>query len=116
MRGQKIDEVNDPKEQKLTVKTKSLLISRVAKENKEREFKTAILRFFEVNNPHLQDIFPTKIITFTNTEKVRIMGLNVSYYLEGNDIVVNDLTEVYIEHEGHKIYVHGKQDLIERRE
>jgi hypothetical protein len=116
MRGQKIDELNDPKEQKLSVKTKSVLISRVAKENKEREYKTAILRFFDVNNPHLQDIFPKKIITFTNTEKVRIMDLNVSYYLEGNDIVVNDLEEIYIEHEGHKIYIHGKQEKIERRE
>jgi hypothetical protein len=116
MKGEKkIDEIKNPQEHKMVIKTKSVLISRIHKENEGDEYKIAVLRFYEENNPHKLQMFPTKVIKYTNNEKVRIMGLNVSYYLEGNDIVVNDLEELEIEHEGNAVYLKGKQNHIERR-
>jgi hypothetical protein len=112
---QKIEELKDPKEVRLVIKTTSLLISRIHKEKDSDEFKIAALRFFDVNNPHKQQVFPRKVLKYTNTEKIRLMGLNVSYYLEGNDIVVNDLEEVEIVHEGNALYLKGKQKIVERR-
>jgi hypothetical protein len=111
----KIEEIKNPKEPVITVKAKSVLISRIHKEHESEEFKMASFRFFDENNPHKLQIFPKKFITYTNTEKIRIMGLNVSYYLEGNDIVVNDLEELTITHENHALYLKGKQQHIERR-
>src|SRR5512141_934547 len=103
MKGQQIDEIVNPPEQTIKVTTKSVLISRLPA-GKNDDFKTAVIRLFETNNPHKkEDVFPTKVYRFTNIEKVRIMRLNVSYYLEGNDIVINDLEELYIKHEGTKI-------------
>lgn len=115
MVGEKIPERTNPSEAKIVVKTKSVLISRMKKEKEDDMYKTLILRFFSVNNPHKQAIFPDEVITFTNTEKSRIMGLNVSFYLEGNDIVVNDLEELTIEQEEHKIYLSGRQKQVVRR-
>jgi hypothetical protein len=116
MSGQKIEEIKNPKQKKLTISTKSVLISRMTKESEKDVFKTATLKFFKVNNPHLTQEFPTKVIIFTNTEKIRLMDLNVSYYLEGNDIVVNDLEELEIcQEDGSRLYLAGKQKKIERR-
>lgn len=115
MRGEKIPERTNPTEARIVVKTQSVLVSRMKKEKEEDMYKTLILRFFSVNNPHKQAIFPNEVITFTNIEKARIMGLNVSFYLEGNDIVVNDLEELTIEQEKHKVYLTGKQKQIIRR-
>ncbi|MBN1792944.1 hypothetical protein JW826_04655 [Candidatus Woesearchaeota archaeon] len=116
MNGENIEEINNPKDQTITVKTTSVLLSRMVKGSKDDDFKTAIFRFFSRNNPHLQEGFPNKIIQYTNTEKVRIMGLNVSYYLEGNDIVINDLEEVTLSHEGTKIFLTAKQKSVQRRQ
>jgi len=91
--------------------TKSIMIGRKPRE-KEGEFKTATIALFEENNPHKAGGVPTKVLDFPNTEKIRIRDLvNISYYLEGNDIVINDLEEVDIEVEGTLIYVRGKQVL-----
>ena len=49
------------------------------------------------------------------TEKIRIRRLNTSYYLEGNDIVINDLEELYITKEGNKIIIKGYQFEVESR-
>ncbi|MBN2142919.1 hypothetical protein JW711_06345 [Candidatus Woesearchaeota archaeon] len=115
MSDENINEIKNPKEQELVIKTKSVLISRHKRESPDDDYKTAILRFFSVNNPHMQEVFPDKVIIYTNTEKIRIMGFNVSYYLEGNDIVINDLEELKIKHEDTKLFVTGKQVFVERR-
>jgi hypothetical protein len=112
----KIIEIKDPKESIIKIPARSVLIS-YSEHEKNNEFKTAILRLFTINNPHKKhDVFPTHIFRFTNTEKVRIRRLNVSDYLEGPDIVVNDLEELYIIHEGTKITLKGYQIEVERRE
>ncbi|MBW2990600.1 hypothetical protein KY348_02750 [Candidatus Woesearchaeota archaeon] len=112
----KIKEIKNPKENRIKVATKSILIGRLSFDKKSDEYKTAIIRLFEVNNPHKKNVFPTKIYKFTNIEKVRIRRLNVSYYLEGNDIVVNDLEELYIIREGSKLTLKAHQYEVEKRQ
>lgn len=80
-------------------------------------FKTAVIALFDQNNPHKIGAAPIKAMDFPNMEKVRIRDMNVSYYLEGNDIVINDLHEVELEinEEKRKIILRGKQDVVEER-
>ncbi|KYK26077.1 hypothetical protein AYK26_01365 [Euryarchaeota archaeon SM23-78] len=111
----RIQEIKNPKQKRIKIATKSVLIGRLDREKKGDHFKTAIIRLFEVNNPHKKNVFPTKIYKFTNVEKVRIRKLNVSYYLEGNDIVVNDLEELYMIREGSKLTLKAYQFEVEKR-
>ena len=104
----------DPKERAMKIKTTSALISRIHEKHPD-EFKTVVIRLYHVNNPHKSGEFPHTMYEFSNTEKVRIMDMNVSYYLEGNDIVINDLEELYIIHEGTKLVLKGYQYQLERR-
>ena len=110
-----MDEVNNPDDKEIKVPTKSALIGRLPRKEGAK-FKTAVIRLYNVNNPHKTTEFPVKTFVFDDTEKIRIRRLNVSYYLEGNDIVINDLEEIYIIHEGNKIIVKGYQIEVEKRE
>jgi len=106
--------IKNPKEDKIKVATKSALVS--MKEGKTDDvYKTAVIRLFEINNPHKTQEFPTAVYEFSNAEKVRIRRMNVSYYLEGNDVVINDLEELLIIHEGSKIILKGYQLELESR-
>ncbi|MBU1199529.1 MAG: hypothetical protein KKF46_06850 [Nanoarchaeota archaeon] len=112
----KIKEIIDPKEDHIKVKTKSILIMGLERKSDE-DFKSVAVRCFEVNNPHKkQGVFPTKVYKFSNIEKVRIRRMNVSYYIEGEDIVVNDLEEIYLIREGTKLMLKGYQYEVEKRE
>jgi hypothetical protein len=105
----------DPKEKVLKFATKSALIGRLPRQDGDK-FKTAVIRLFNVNNPHKTTEFPVKTFEFTDTEKVRVRRLNVSYYLEGNDLVINDLEEINITKDGHMIVIRGYQIEVEKRE
>jgi len=111
----RIHEIIDPEEKVFKLQTKSVLISQLDDDKSDNQYKTAVLRLFDVNNPHKKDVFPTHVYKFSNTEKVRIRRLNVSYYLEGEDIVVNDLEELYITREGNKLILRGYQIEVESR-
>ena len=87
---------------------KSVMIGRLPRKDGD-QFKTVSIKIFDENNPHLAGIFPIKELEFNNIEKVRIRRLNVSYYLEGNDIIVNDLEEARIIKQGSVILVRGYQ-------
>jgi len=100
--------IKDPKEELIKVSATSALISR-SKTNKGKEYRSAIIKLFKINNPHKTQEFPFITYEFTEIEKVRIRKMNVSYYLEGNDIVINDLEELYIIHEENKIILKGYQ-------
>lgn len=106
--------IRDPKEKELKIATKSVLIGRLPREEGAK-FKTAVVRLFDVNNPHKTIEFPKRTYEFTDTEKLRIRRLNVSYYLEGNDLVINDLDEIFISHEGNKLVIRGYQKEVEKR-
>lgn len=94
-----------------TFKVKSVVISRKPG-RKEDTLKTAFIGLFEDNNPHLKAKAPSKVLEIPEVEKVRIRDLlNVSYYLLGNDIVINNLEEVHIIKEGQIVTLTGKQTL-----
>lgn len=101
----------------ITFKCKSVMIGRKPAENSSDEFKCAVISFFDVNNPHKIGAMPIKTMDFPNMEKVRLRHLSVSYYLEGNDLVINDLHEATLEVDEakHKIVLRGKQDVVEQR-
>jgi hypothetical protein len=95
-----------------TFTAKSIVISR--KPGKDDDgFKTAFIGLFKENNPHLKAKIPFEVIEVKETEKVRIRELrNVSYYLLGNDIVINNLEEVNIKQtEANILTITGKQNL-----
>ena len=109
-----MDVVKDPEDTELKIPTKSALIGRLPRKEGDK-FKTAVIRLYDVNNPHKTTEFPAKTFEFTNTEKVRLRRLSVSYYLEGNDLVVNDLEEIYISHEDNNIIIRGTQKDVDKR-
>ena len=92
-------------------KAKSVTISR--KPGKDREgLWSAFIGLFDENNPHLKGRAPKEVLEIKEIEKVRIHELrNVSYYLMGNDIVINDLTEVNFDQDNHILTLTGKQKL-----
>ncbi len=102
--------------EKQEYKTKSAMLGRKPRAGSDDEFKTAVIALFNVNNPHKKGAVATKVLEFPNIEKVRIRDLNVSYYLEGNDIIINDLKVITLEIDGSKIVLRAEQDKVERRE
>lgn len=94
-------------------KVKSVTVSR--KPGKDRDgYWTAFIGMFDENNPHLKGHVPIGVLEFKDIEKVRLHELrNVSYYLMGNDIVINDLIELEIEVKDHIVTLSGKQELRE---
>jgi hypothetical protein len=94
-----------------TYKAKSIVLSR-KKPKDEDSLKSAFIGLFNENNPHLKAKVPFEVLEIPEIEKIRIRDLrNISYYLLGNDVVINNLTEVTIKKEGNIITVTGKQDL-----
>lgn len=92
-------------------KVKSVVVSRKPSHNKEESW-SAFIGLFEENNPHLKAKVPFEIIEIKDVEKVRIKELrNISYYLMGNDVVINNLEEINIEAKGGIVTLTGKQML-----
>ncbi|MEK6809682.1 MAG: hypothetical protein AABY40_03335 [Nanoarchaeota archaeon] len=90
---------------------KSVVVSRKPSHKNEEDWH-AFIGFFEENNPHLKGKVPREVVEIPHVEKVRIRDLrNVSYYLMGNDIVINNLEEVTIDYEGGVVTLTGKQNL-----
>lgn len=94
-----------------TFLAKSMVISRKPGEDRDG-FWSAFIGLFHENNPHLKARVPFKVLEIPAVEKVRVRDLrNVSFYLMGNDLVINNLIEVTITHSGNILTVCGKQDL-----
>lgn len=92
-------------------KTKSVVVSRKPS-HKDEEVWHAFIGFFDENNPHLKGKVPREVVEIPKVEKIRIRELrNVSYYLMGNDIVINNLEELTIEQEDGVVTLTGKQNL-----
>ncbi len=109
--------IRDPKEGKIRVKAKCALVGRISRKikGKNDDHFPAFIKLFDINNPHKTHEFPHTVYEFRNVEKVRIRRLNVSYYLEGNHLVINDLEELYIIHEPTKLVLKGYQFEVEKR-
>ncbi|MBI2665182.1 hypothetical protein HYX12_01005 [Candidatus Woesearchaeota archaeon] len=97
----------------VSYKVKSITLSR--KPGADREgLWTAFIGLFEENNPHLKGKVPLDVIEIKEIEKVRIRDLrNISYYLAGNDIIVNDLVKVNLVKEANVLTLTGIQKLPE---
>jgi|SRR3989338_9990343 len=92
-------------------KAKSAVISRKPSHGKEESW-SAFIGLFNENNPHLKAKVPFEIIEIKNIEKVRIRELrNISYYLMGNDIVINNMEEVRISSKDGIVTLTGTQQL-----
>ena len=94
-----------------TFTAKSVVISR--KPGKDRDGPwTALISLFNENNPHLKAQVPVKVLEISKIEKVRIKELrNISYYLRGNDIVINNLVEISMDTKEGIVTLTGKQEL-----
>src|SRR3989338_1988037 len=93
-------------------KAKSIIISRKPGSDKDGLW-SAFIGLFRENNPHLKGRAPFKVVEIEETEKVRIRELkNISFYLMGNDLVINNLSEVIIKKEDNIVTLTGKQELI----
>ncbi|PIN73593.1 hypothetical protein COV20_05205 [Candidatus Woesearchaeota archaeon CG10_big_fil_rev_8_21_14_0_10_45_16] len=94
-----------------TFSAKSVVVSR--KPGKDRDGPwSAFIGLFDENNPHLKGKAPFEVLDIPGVEKVRIHELrNISYYLLGNDIVINNLKKVTIAKEKDIVTLTGKQDL-----
>jgi len=96
-----------------TYKVKSITISRKPGADKDG-FWTAFIGLFDSNNPHLEAKIPIKVLDIKQVEKIRIHDLrNISYYLMGNDVVINDLTELNVDYKDDILTLTGKQALEE---
>ena len=95
-----------------TYKVKSITISRKPGKNRDG-FWTAFIGLFDENNPHLKAKAHKEVLEFKEVEKVRLWELrNVSYYLAGNDLVINNMTEVNFNKQDNILTITGKQKLV----
>lgn len=85
-------------------KTKSVVIGRMPRKG-NNEFKTAFIKLFDENDAHKTSKMPTKEFEYPNIEKVVINKKGINYFLEGNDIVLNDVGEISVEKKGNVIVV-----------
>ncbi len=90
-------------------KAKSALIARKKSYEDDFSHRPCFVSLFDENNPHLSIKGPREVLEFSKIHKVVINGLDVDYLLPGNDIVINDLSEITIEEKGDFVYVKGKQ-------
>jgi hypothetical protein len=94
-----------------TYTVKSVVVSR--KPGKDDDtLKTAFIGLFNENNPHLKAKAPFEVLEIEEIEKVRFHELrNISFYLMGNDIIINNLEELVISQQGNILTLTGKQNL-----
>jgi hypothetical protein len=93
----------------ITIEAKCIMIGRMPRDG--HEFKTVVIRVFDENNAHKKDIFPIDTLEFPDVEKVRVRGgLFVTYYSEGNDIVINNLEEIKLQYKDNVVEITGSQD------
>ena len=92
---------------------KSIVVSRKPGKDKDGLW-SAMIGLFDENNPHLKAKVPFKSLEFSDIIKVRLRDLrNVSLYLMGNDLVINNLITLQIEVDEAKriLTLSGKQEL-----
>jgi hypothetical protein len=69
------------------------------------EFKCAFFKIYSIDNPLKNESFPEKELDFPNTEKVEIRGIDVDYYLEGNDLVIDNITAITITQKENTVFL-----------
>lgn len=97
----------------IEINCKSIVVSRKPGKDKDGLW-TAMIGLFDENNPHLKAKVPFKSLDFTDIIKVRFRDLaNISLYLMGNDLVINNLITLQIEVDEAKriLTLSGEQEL-----
>ncbi len=88
--------------------TTSAIIGRKGKRDDDGN-SPVFVNLFDINNPHKTAEVPKKMIDFSKIHKIFINNLNISYLIEGSDILINDLEEIDIkEKEPGHLFVSGK--------
>ncbi len=93
--------------------TKSVVLSRKPGKDKDGLW-TALIAMFEENNPHLKAKVPLKTVEIEDVVKLRLHDLrNVSFYLMGNDLVINNLIHLDVDFDENSriITLTGEQKL-----
>ena len=92
-------------------KAKSVIVSRKPNK-KDRDLWSVMIALFKENNPHLKGREPFQVLEFKNVEKTRVKELrNISFYLAGNDLVINNLVKVNVGVEKGIVTLTGRQEL-----
>jgi hypothetical protein len=94
-----------------SIKAKSVIISR--KPNKDKEgIWSVLVALFDENNPHLKGREASRVLEYKEVEKVRVKELrNISFYLMGSDLVINNLVKIDIDEKKGIVTLTGKQRL-----
>lgn len=62
----------------------------------ESEFKTAFFKIYSKVKP-LDEDFPEQELDFPNIEKIEMRNEDLDYYLEGNDLVIDNISAINID-------------------
>lgn len=89
-------------------KAKSIIIGRKKKESEESETRPCFISLFDENDPHIQGTVPKNVLDF-NVRMFIIKNLEVKYMPLGNDLVINNLSELDIRLDNDTVIVTGKQ-------
>lgn len=88
-------------------KAKSIIVGR--KKGDKDDVRPCFISMFNGNDPHKTGEVPFEVLDFDAIHKVVIQGLDISYLLPGNDLVVNNLDSFQVEVHGEHINLSGKQ-------
>ena len=94
-------------------KAKSVVLSRKPGKDKDGLW-TAVIALFNDNNPHLKAKVPFKTVEVEDVVKLRLRDLtNVSFYLMGNDLVINNLLYLGVDFDENTrvVTLTGEQEL-----
>lgn len=64
------------------------------------DFKSAFFKIYDCLDPLQSADFPVKELDFPNIEKVEIQSIDLDYYLEGNDLVIDGIAGIIITQHG----------------
>lgn len=86
---------------------KSVVFGRMPRKD-GNEFKTAFFKIYDKPNPMSPEVmadFPAEELEFPNVEKVEITNPGLEYFLEGNDLVFDNISSIEIEENGTSLKV-----------
>lgn len=88
-----------------TYKAKSILIGRKGRtaiaKMEDSDDRPCFIALFDNNNPHTKGEEPREIIEYVGHRIIIKNASELSYLLAGNDILINDVEEISVEHNPH---------------
>jgi hypothetical protein len=89
-------------------RTKSVVIGRMKRKNKDDSSYPCFIHLFSINDPQKTGEVPDKMLDYNDIDQIVISGLDVNYLLAGNDLVINDIDFIDVNVSGSTISVKGK--------